>query len=49
MFTLLWVVYSMSNHREVRALWQMQRHALVYYYDCPSRSTGQVVKSSRLV
>ena len=32
MLTLLWVAYGMSNYREVRALWQLQRHALVHYH-----------------
>ena len=32
MLTILWVAYCMSNYREVRALWQMQRHALVHHY-----------------
>ena len=32
MVALLFAVYGVSNHREVRALWQMQRHALVHYY-----------------
>ena len=32
MLALLWVAYGMSNYREVRALRQLQRHALVYYY-----------------
>ena len=32
MLTLLCVIYGVSNHRELRALWQMQRHALVHYY-----------------
>ena len=30
--TLLLVAYGTSNYRELRALWQLQWHALVHYH-----------------
>ena len=45
MSVVLLVAFGISNLREVQALWQMQRHALVKYFKLatrPARSRGRV-------
>lgn len=42
MLTLLWVAYGMSNYREVRDLWQLQRHAFVHHHKFNVERVGPV-------
>ena len=40
MLVVVWVAFSISNIREVRSLWNKQRHALVHYYKFATKVVG---------